>query len=114
MTTEVFFQYGGWWAVLLVTAIATYFWRGLGVVLSGHVSQEGEIFRWLSAVTYALLGALAFRLLILPIGPLAEVSILFRLLACVVSLAVMLSKPGRLFPSLISGCGLVMAYGLFQ
>ena len=47
----------GWWWIFIFVVLATYFWRGLGVLLAGHVSQDGEIFKWLSCVTYALVGA---------------------------------------------------------
>ena len=32
----------GWWWIFIFVVLATYFWRGLGVLIAGHVSQDGE------------------------------------------------------------------------
>lgn len=103
-----------WWGALLLAALGTYFWRGLGVLLSGHINQEGEFFRWLSAVTYAMVAALTFRLIILPVGILEEVPLLFRILFSVIAVIVMMSKPGRMVPSLIVGSLLMIAFGFLR
>ena len=49
------------WA-LVAAGVGTYLCRAMGVKLSGHIHQESEIFRWLSAVTYAMVAALTVRL----------------------------------------------------
>lgn len=104
----------GWWFVLLLTAVGTYFWRALGVLISGHINQESEIFRWLSAVTYAMVAALTFRLILLPVGLLSQIPLYYRIFAAVVGMVIMLSKPGRLVPALLAGSGLMIVYGIFQ
>ena len=65
----------GWgaWLALLAASLGTYLCRAVGVMLSGQVSQDSEFFRWLSAVTYAMVAALTIRLIFLPIGLLATV-----------------------------------------
>ena len=103
-----------WWGALLLAALGTYFWRGLGVLLSGHINQEGEFFRWLSAVTYAMVAALTFRLIILPVGLLSEVPIVYRILFSVIAVLVMMSKPGRMVPSLITGSLIMIIYGFIK
>ncbi len=102
----------GWWWILIFVVLATYFWRGLGVLLAGHVSQDGEIFKWLSAVTYALVGALTFKLILLPIGQLTEVSTLFRIFTSIICLIYMIKFKGNLIFGLILGSLMMMAYGL--
>ena len=104
----------GWWFVLLLTAVGTYFWRALGVLISGHINQESEIFRWLSAVTYAMVAALTFRLILLPVGLLSQIPMYYRIFAAVVGMVIMLSRPGRLVPALLVGSGLMVVYGIFQ
>ena len=104
----------GWWFVLLLTAVGTYFWRALGVLIAGHINQESEIFRWLSAVTYAMVAALTFRLILLPVGLLSEIPLYYRILAALVGMAVVLSEPGRLVPALLVGSGMMVVYGIFQ
>lgn len=103
----------GWWAILLFVVLATYFWRGLGVLLAGHVSQNSELFKWLSTVTYALVGALTFKLILLPIGALAQVPMIYRIIVCCVCLFYMTKFKSGLSRGLILGSLLMTAYGLF-
>jgi len=103
----------GWWAVLLFVVLGTYFWRGLGVLLAGHVSQDSEVFKWLSAVTYALVGALTFKLILLPIGALAQVPMIYRIIVCCICLVYMTKFKSGLSLGLILGSVLMAAYGLF-
>ena len=79
-----------WWpfAVILTGAAATYIWRALGVALSGRVSTDSRIFEWIACVAYALLAALIARMIIFPIGPLAETYLADRLGAAVGALAI--------------------------
>jgi len=68
-------------AALLAAALATYLWRGLGVLLSGRLDPGGRLFEWIACVAYALLAALMARMIVYPTGPLAETALLDRLLA---------------------------------
>lgn len=111
---EDFFSQYKLWGALFFVVVATYFWRGIGVLASGRVDKDGEIFKWLSAVTYAILGSLTFKLILLPVGLLSEVSIYYRIAICIICLIVMKSKKGRLSPSLILGCTLIMMYDLIK
>ncbi|NDE05539.1 MAG: AzlD domain-containing protein [Flavobacteriia bacterium] len=105
----------GWsaWFALIVASLGTYVCRAVGVMLSGQVSQDSEFFRWLSAVTYAMVAALTVRLIFLPIGLLATVPLYLRILVCVLALAVMLSNPSRrLVPALLTGTLLMVGIGV--
>ena len=66
---------------ILVGAIVTYAWRGLGVLLSGRIDPDGPLFAWSASVAYALLAALIARMIVLPRGDLADTADLDRLLA---------------------------------
>ena len=100
------------WAALIAACIGTYFWRGLGVYFSGKISQDGEVFKWLSAVTYAMVAALTIRIILLPVGLLATVPIYVRLVVSVVALVIMYSKPGeRMVPALLAGTFGLIFYG---
>ena len=72
-----------WWPllVLLVGALVTFAWRGLGVVLSGRLRSDGRLFEWIACVAYALLAGLVARMVVLPTGPLAGTALADRLLA---------------------------------
>jgi branched-subunit amino acid transport protein len=107
----------GWgvWLALSAACIGTYICRAMGVKLSGHIHQDSEVFRWLSAVTYAMVAALTIRMVVMPLGLLATVPLLLRVLICGLSLAVMVSHPQRrLVPALLTGTLLMLAYGVFR
>ena len=105
----------GWgaWLALLAASLGTYLCRAVGVMLSGRVSQDSEFFRWLSAVTYAMVAALTIRLIFLPIGLLATVPLYLRILVCILALGVMLANPNRrLVPALLTGTLLMVTIGV--
>jgi branched-subunit amino acid transport protein len=107
------FNDAGMWAALIAACIGTYFWRGLGVYFSGKISQDSELFKWLSAVTYAMVAALTIRIILLPVGLLATVPISIRLAVSIVALIIMYSKPGeRMIPALLAGTFSLVLYGL--
>jgi len=104
----------GWglWAALAGACLGTYICRAIGVMLSGRINQDSEIFRWLTAITYAMVATLTVRLILFPIGLLANVPSWARILICVLSIGVMVSKPTkRLVPALLTGTLLMMAFG---
>ncbi len=101
----------GLWTALIAACVGTYLCRAIGVKLAGHISQESEIFRWLSAVTYAMVAALTIRLILMPVGLLATVPLYVRIVICVLSVLIMVSKPTRrLVPALLTGTLGLMAY----
>jgi branched-subunit amino acid transport protein len=107
----------GWWVwiALASACIGTYLCRAIGVMLAGKINQDSEIFRWLSAVTYAMVAALTVRLIVLPIGLLDTVPLWIRILICALSLGIMLSKPQqRLVPALLIGTLLMVSYGVIR
>jgi branched-subunit amino acid transport protein len=109
------FNDAGMWAALIAACIGTYFWRGLGVYLSGKISQDSELFKWLSAVTYAMVAALTVRIILLPVGLLGTVPIYIRLAVSIVALIIMYSRPGeRMIPALLVGTFSLVLYGLMM
>ena len=104
----------GWglWVALAGACLGTYVCRAVGVLLSGRITQDSEIFRWLAAVTYAMVATLTVRLILLPVGLLATVPMWIRILICVLSVGVMMSSPKRrLVPALLTGTLLLVSYG---
>jgi branched-subunit amino acid transport protein len=107
----------GWslWLALIGACVGTYLCRAVGVFFSKRIHPESEIFRWLSAVTYAMVAALTVRMILLPIGLLSTVPIWIRILICLLSVAVMMSKPSkRLVPALLTGTLLMISYGVMS
>ena len=107
----------GWglWIALIGASLGTYFCRAIGVLLSNSINQDSEIFRWLAAVTYAMVAALTIRLIIMPLGLMATVPIWIRILVCILAIGVMISKPTkRLVPALLTGTLLMVGYGVIR
>ena len=107
----------GWglWIALAGACIGTYFCRAIGVFLSNSINQESEIFRWLAAVTYAMVAALTVRLIVMPLGLMATVPLWIRVLICTLAIGVMISKPEkRLAPALLTGTLLLVGYGVIR
>ena len=101
------------WSALAIAAAGTYACRALGVVVSDKINQGSEFFRWLSAVTYALVAALVVRMVLMPVGPLASVPAGWRVGFCVVSLLVMVvGSRRRPALALFSGTALMLIYGI--
>lgn len=101
-----------WWAWLILglAVTGTYAWRALGVLLSGKLTQDSPLFRWITCVTYAMVAALVVRIIVLPVGLLAEISLAHRLIATGIALALMLTLRNGLVPALATGTGLIALF----
>ena len=73
--------------LLALCALGTYVSRGLGVLLSGRISVNGDWFTWVTCVTYAMIAGLVMRIIVMPSGLLATSLTWHRLLACLLGLA---------------------------
>ena len=100
----------GAWTVVLLGIAATYFWRGLGVLLSARIDPDSAIFQWVSCVSYAMVAGLIARMIIMPLGVLAETPLFDRLTATVLAFAVFFLWRRRIFPGVVAG---VAAFVLF-
>lgn len=98
------------WAVLLLAAIGTYTWRGLGILLSGKLSQDSAMFRWVTCVAYAMVASLVIRIIVLPVGVLTQVPLTYRLIAAGVALAIMFMRKNALLPAISTGTLLIMLF----
>ena len=113
--TNTALQGWGLWLALAGACLGTYVCRAIGVMLSGRINQDSEIFRWLAAITYAMVAALSARLILFPVGMMASVPSWIRILICVLSIGVMVSKPTkRLVPALLTGTLLMVGYGIIR
>ena len=103
------------WSALAIAAAGTYACRALGVVVSDKINQDSEFFRWLSAVTYALVSALVVRMVLMPVGPLVSMPVVWRVSLCILSVCVMvLGSRRRPVAALLCGSLLMLAYGIFH
>jgi branched-subunit amino acid transport protein len=93
------------WLVMLLCALGTYAWRGLGVLLSGRISVDGDVFVWITCVTYAMLAGLVMRIIVVPTGLLAGSLLAHRLLACALGLGAYYLFRRNLFVAVGVGAG---------
>ena len=79
----------GVWGYLVLLALAVLVhepWRWAGYAVGRTLNPEDEIFKWVKAVSTALVAALVMRLLLFPSGALAHVPLAIRLGAAAVGL----------------------------
>ena len=88
---------------ILVTSLATYISRFLGVITSNKIKENSKIFRWFNCLAYSTLSALLARIIIFPAGALAEVDYLIRLIVIFICLIIFLiSKKNFVYPTVLS------------
>ena len=89
--------------VIIVTSIATYLSRFLGVLSSEKIKETSKIFRWFNCLAYSTLAALIARIVIFPYGTLNEVDYLMRFIVVVISIVIFyLTKKNLVYPTLFS------------
>jgi len=99
------------WLLVLAGAAVTYVWRGFGVLLSGRVKVDGELFNWIACVAYAMVAGLIARIVVLPTGILADSLLAHRLAACAVGLIAFHLFRRSLFAGVGAGTVTVIALG---
>ena len=88
---------------IIVTSLATYLSRFLGVVSSLRIKETSKIFRWFNCLAYATLAALIARTIIFPVGVLSDASYLSRLLVVLFSLLIFfITKKNFVYPTIFS------------
>ncbi|HUF79610.1 MAG TPA: AzlD domain-containing protein [Burkholderiales bacterium] len=97
-----------WW-LIAACGLGTYLWRGLGVLLSGRIEVESELFRWAVCVAYAMVAGLIVRIILMPTGMLATTLLEDRLIACAAALAAFYATRRNLFAGVSAGAGMLVA-----
>ena len=88
---------------ILVTSLATYISRFLGVITSKKIKETSKIFKWFNCLAYATLSALLARIIIFPAGALADVDYLVRFIVVFICLIIFLiSKKNFVYPTVLS------------
>ena len=89
--------------IIVVTSLATYLSRFLGVVSSERIKESSKIFRWFNCLAYSTLAALIAKIVIFPSGNLSEVDYFLRFLVIISSILVFfLTKKNIVYPTLFS------------
>ena len=92
-------------AALTVGAVVTYAWRGLGVLVAGRLDPNGRLIAWVGCVAYALLAALIARMIVLPLGVLADTPLAVRLAATALAVATWYAAGRRVLVAIVVGVG---------
>ena len=90
--------------VIIVTSLATYLSRFLGVVSAEKIKETSKMFRWFNCLAYSTLAALIVRMIIFPSGSLNEVDYLTRFIVVFLAIVIFyLTKKNLVYPTLLSG-----------
>tara|TARA_B100001059_G_C17730325_1_gene525814 strand:- start:168 stop:491 length:324 start_codon:yes stop_codon:yes gene_type:complete len=99
---------------ILVTSLATYVSRFLGVLSSVRIKEESKIFRWFNCLAYATLAALIARTIVFPVGALSDASYLSRALVVLISLGIFfITKKNFVYPTIFSAISIGMINNYF-
>ena len=89
--------------IIIVTSLATYLSRFLGVVSSERIKETSKMFRWFNCLAYSTLAALIARIVIFPSGTLSEIDYLIRFIVIILSVVVFyLTKKNLVYPTIFS------------
>jgi len=89
--------------IIIITSVATYISRVLGVLTSERLSIKSRIFSWFNYVAYSILAALISRMIIFPAGALLESTLLIRFIVIAVCVSVFIySKKNLVLPTILS------------
>jgi branched-subunit amino acid transport protein len=97
------------WLLVIACALGTYLWRGLGVLLSGRIKVNSELFNWVACVAYAMVAGLISRIVIVPGGMLAQTWLAERLLACALAVAAYYLSRRNLLVGVCTGVAAITA-----
>tara|TARA_B110001452_G_scaffold11949_1_gene9814 strand:- start:186 stop:509 length:324 start_codon:yes stop_codon:yes gene_type:complete len=88
---------------ILVTSLATFSSRLLGVISSKGIKETSKLFRWFNCLAYSTLAALIARTIIFPAGVLSDASYLSRVIVVIICLFIFfITKRNFVYPTIIS------------
>ena len=88
---------------IIVTSLATFSSRLLGVISSKGIKETSKLFRWFNCLAYSTLAALIARTIIFPAGILSDASYLSRIIVVIFCLFIFfISKKNFVYPTIIS------------
>jgi len=88
---------------ILVTSLATFLSRFLGVLSSVKIKETSKLFTWFNCLAYSTLAALIARTVIFPAGVLIDASYTSRFIVVALSLLIFfISKKNYVYPAIFS------------
>jgi branched-subunit amino acid transport protein len=101
-------------ALIVAAGLGSYLWRGLGVWLSGRVTLDSPVLRWVTCVSYAMLAALVARMLMMPEGPLAATPLIDRVIGCAIGLGTLFLLKRNTLAAVLIGAGTLALLSLLR
>lgn len=95
--------------IITLAALASFAPRALGTMLSGRIRADSPVIEWITAVTYALMAGLVARMILLPIGRLADTPDWIRLAAAAACLAMFFAAKKNIGLGVLAGSLTLMA-----
>ena len=97
---------------IIVTSLATFSSRFLGVISSEEIKETSKLFRWFNCLAYSTLAALIARTIIFPVGALSDASYLSRVTVVIFCLFIFfISKRNFVYPTVISAILMALLSG---
>jgi len=99
---------------ILVTSLATFLSRFLGVLSSVKIKETSKLFTWFNCLAYSTLAALISRTVIFPAGVLMDASYTSRFIVVVLSLLIFfISKKNYVYPAIFSSFAMAVLNNYF-
>ncbi|NQV82941.1 MAG: AzlD domain-containing protein [Rhodospirillales bacterium] len=92
---------GGMWGLLVLVSLSTYIWRAGGVLIAARIDPAGPLSQWFACVAYGMLAGLISRIMLMPIGILAETQLVDRIAALAVGFVLFFLFKRNLLPGTI-------------
>ncbi len=110
---------GGMWGLLILVSLSTYIWRAGGVVIAARIDPNGALSHWFSCVAYGMLAGLISRIMLMPIGILAEPPLADRMAALAAGYILFWIFKRHMLPATLGATAVFLAlttlrsYGIF-
>jgi branched-subunit amino acid transport protein len=99
---------------ILVTSLATFLSRFLGVLSSVKIKETSKLFTWFNCLAYSTLAALIARTVIFPAGVLIDASYASRFIVVALSLLIFfISKKNYVYPAIFSAFAMAVLNNYF-
>jgi branched-subunit amino acid transport protein len=95
----------GLWGLLVLVSLATYVWRATGAVIAARIDPGGAMFQWFSCLAYGMLAGLISRIILMPVGILAETPLMDRLVALAAGFVIFAAFKRNMVPGMITAVG---------
>lgn len=93
---------GGLWGLLILVSLSTYIWRAGGVLIAARINPTGALSQWFACVAYGMLAGLISRIMLMPIGILAETPLADRLAALLIGFVLFFAFKRNMLPGTLS------------